>query len=501
MRVAVIGSGIVGTAVAMALAGRGHDVEVFEKGASEADATLPEDLCDLTMSGGHGRSLRGDLTMRLGGMATRWRGIALRWRPIDFRTRTAWGYGTDWPIGYSDIEPWYGQAERLLGVAGTDQDNPFAPWRSTPYPLAPFPLTRDDQLLAERLTGDGIVLSTTPQAIARDAYDGRPACDNRGPTCNGCPTGARYSPVGHLARTQATGRCRLHIRTAVRRILLDARGRARALLCRGLDEREDREVLADAVVCAAGTLESSRLLLLSRDARRPDGIGNASGHLGRHLTLRHLWKGRLHYDEDLFPGALGPMTGQSHQFLDPAPGGRRGGVKVEFTSHLETGGAQWRTAADVVAAIRTGVRSRPIGLHAETVPGPGKWLALSRRTDRFGDPFAHVHYHMDEADVTTHAYGHSLTERFARSTRAADWTYGELDGATSVGHHLGTCRMAREPGDGVVDEWCRVHGTTNVFVLGGGVFVGPGPLNPTLTMVALALRTASAITSGYAEAA
>lgn len=492
-RVAVIGSGVCGTAVAQSLVARGVDVDVYEKGDALAD--LPADLRDVVQHGDFKPALRSELVLRVGGMATRWRAIAVRWRPPDFATRAMHGYGTDWPLSYDDLEPWYGRAERLLGVAGTDADNPFAPRRSTPHPLPAFPLTPDDRLLAGRLAAAGVVLSTTPQAIARTPYDGRPGCANVGPTCNTCPTGARYSPVPQLARAQASGRCRLHARTAVRRILLDPRGRARALVCRGLDDREDREVPADIVVCAAGAVESARLLLLSRDARWPDGLGNAAGHVGRHLTLRHLWKGRLHYREDLHPGRSGPMTGQSHQFLDPLPGGRRGGIKVEFTSHLDggTGRAGAATAAEIVAQLRAAVRVRQIGLHAETVPGPAKQLSLSRRRDRFGDPFARVRYRKSEFDVATHAHGRALVERFAAATGAVDAEYAGIDDVASVSHHLGTCRMGATAADGVVDPTGRVHGTANVFAVGGAVFVGPSPLNPTLTMVALALRTADRI--------
>lgn len=497
-RVAVIGSGITGTAVATTLVAAGHQVEVFERGSDDPEP--PAGVAAVVQRGDFRPSLSSELVTRVGGMATRWRGIALRWRPQDFRTRSCAGYGRDWPLAYDDLEPWYGRAERLLGVAGTDADNPFAPWRSTPYPLAPIPLSPDDRLLAARLHRRGLLLSTTPQAVATAAYDGRPACQNIGPTCNACPTGARYSPVGHLDRAVASGRCRLHRRTTVRRILVDRRGRARALVCRGVDERIDREVGVDVVVCAAGALESARLLLLSADPAHPDGLGNHGGHLGRHLTFRHLWNGRLHYAQDLHPGAIGPMTGQSHQFLDGVRG--HGGIKVEFSSHLDerVWHARWTSAEQVLAALRGAVRCRLVGLHAETVPGPGKHLRLSRRSDRFGDAFACVTYRMSDFDCATHEFGRTLLDRFAAASEAPDVEYPQIGDVASVSHHMGTCRMDRSARQGVTDPIGLVHGTSNVYVVGGAVFVGPGPLNPTLTMVALALRTAAAVARIHAAA-
>ena len=509
LRVAVVGSGVVGTAVALVLGRAGHRVEVFEKGGDypypheqardEVRAGLPlpdhelgTDVRDVTESGTYRPSLRSELVQRVGGMTTSWRGIALRLRPEDLRRRTVSGHGEDWPLDYDTLEPWYGRAEALLGVAGTDEDNPAAPRRSTPYPLPPFRLSADDRLLAGRLADAGITMSTTPQAITSEAYDGRVRCANIGPTCNTCPIGARYSATHHLDRARATGRVTLHTGTCVRRVLVGADGRARGLVVQGVEEATEREVPADVVVVAGGAVETARLLLLSADARHPDGLGGGGGHLGRHLTFHHMYGGRLVYDEPLFPGRVGPMTGQLMQFLDPAPDGSRGGVKVEMTSHLPSpaGRDAWTSAQDVLVDMGRAVRTRNLGLHAETRPGPGKTVTLSRRRDRFGDPFPHVRYTADAYDRETHAWGRGLAQRLAAATGAVDLEYRGPDDYTSVYHHLGTARMSERPADGVVDPWGAVHGTTGLYALGGSSFVTPTALNPTLTMVALALRTA-----------
>ena len=509
LRVAVVGSGVVGAAVALVLGRAGHRVDVFEKGGDFPypheqardelrlglplpDHELGRDLRDVTESGTYRPSLRSELVQRVGGMTTSWRGIALRLRPEDLLRRSVSGVGEDWPLDYDELEPWYGRAEALLGVAGTDEDAPGAPWRSTPYPLPPLPLAADDHVLAERLAQDGIVMSTTPQAITSQAYDGRPRCTNIGPTCNTCPTGARYSATHHLDRARATGHVGLHTGTCVRRVLVDSTGRARGLVVQGVDEATEREVPADVVVVAGGAVETARLLLLSADERQPDGLGGGSGHLGQHLTFHHMYSGRLVYDEQLFPGRTGPMTGQLLQFLDPAPDGSRGGVKVELTSHLPSlpGRDRWTSAVDVRDDMQRAVRSRNLGLHAETRPGPRKTVTLSRRKDRFGDPFPHVRYTADDYDRATHAWGRGLAERLARATGAVDLHYRGPDDYTSVYHHLGTTRMSERPSDGVVDPWGAVHGTTGLYALGGSTFVTPTALNPTLTMVALALRTA-----------
>lgn len=520
--VAVVGSGIVGTAVAWTLARHGLTVEVFEKGPPypypheepfeervehrsprSLYPPLPRDVQRITQSGDYPRAVADELDFVVGGSGVRWEALTPRMPEADFETASRHGFGRDWPLSYADLEPWFGRAEALLGVAGTDADNPFAPPRSTPYPLPPFELAWDDRVLAERLQAAGVRVHTTPQARTRRPYDDRPACVNFN-TCAVCPIGARYSPNLHLERAVATGRCRVHTGAVVRRVLVDAEDRARGLLVHHLGEGE-REHPARAVVVAAGAVESPRLLLLSAGGRWPDGLANRGGRVGRGLTLHHLWTGRLHFRRPLWPGRSGPWTAQSLQFADPEGRGRHGGVKIELPSRLAHATFEpiqaWRppgpvldgalTAEDVLEGLRPRLHWRPVMLHAETAPGPDKRVELSARRDRFGDPVAHVHYSQSAFDHATYGFARDLFQRLRDASGADD---GELVGFGdyySGYHHMGTCAMGRDEADSVVDGHGRAHGVEGLWVLGGATFPGPGTVNPTLTMVALALRSAA----------
>ena len=284
-RIAIVGAGIVGATVAYLLATRGCRVDVFEKGRpypyphapqfqdrilhgyDNPTYDAPADLQGLSLSGGYHRDLNGERHFIVGGSATHWGAITPRLRPHDFRTRTRYGFGADWPIGYETLEPYYCRAEALLGVSGTDDDNPFAATRSRPYPLPPFALSYGDRRLAVRLAAAGITLHTTPQAATRAAYGDRAACENFG-VCDVCPIGARYSPNYHLLRAIATGACALHPETSIRRIVADRTGRARAIVVRPNDGGAEVEHPADVIVVAGGTIENARLLLLSARAGR-----------------------------------------------------------------------------------------------------------------------------------------------------------------------------------------------------------------------------------------
>lgn len=515
--VAIVGSGIVGTAIAHALAERGRDVVVFEKGPEfpyphaeqfrdqvlylyhdNPRFTLAKDLKHVTLSGDYAKhriDIAGEMGMVVGGSATHWGGVSLRMHPSDFATRTKYGHGEDWPFGYDELEPYYCRAESLIGVSGTDDDNPFAPPRSRPFPLPPFELAYDDRILAERLKKDGVVIHTTPQARARAPYDGRPGCMNFG-VCATCPIGARYSPNHHLARAIATGRCRLRPNVSVRRIVVEPNGRARALVVRENGSRADEEHAADVIILAAGAIESARLLLLSRDERRPNGLGNESGQVGRNLVFHHYYNTILRYREALYPGRLGPQTGQSQQFIDPPGRGRRGGIKIDFHSWPAIANPWERTSGqEILRDMEDMKRSRILGLHAESVPSSSKYVCLSEEPDRNGDPFAHLHYDCSEFDYETYRYGRELFDRFVKATGAASAEF-ELDPThfSSGAHHMGTCRMGTDPRRSVVDPNGAVHGVQNLIVAGGSTFPGgSGAVHPTLTMTALALRAADYI--------
>ena len=508
--ITIVGSGIVGATLAYLLTKQGYQVTVFEKGPvypyphvpqfqeqvhfgyDNPAYRLPVDLKNHTLSGAYSGELEVERYMVTGGSATRWEGITPRMRPQDFKTQSEFGFGVDWPLTYEDLEPYYSRAEALLGVSGTDADNPFAPPRSQAYPLPPFELTYDDQILAERLRRQDILLHTTPQARTRLPYEDRAGCANFG-TCVFCPIGARYSPMHHLQQAIATGRCQLLTNVSVRRIVTDPSGRARSLIFQENETATEQEHAAQIIIVAAGALESARLLLLSKDDRNPDGLGNQNGQVGQHLIFHHLWGMRLHYPDRLYPERLGGWGGQIHQFLDPDTRGKHGGIKIEFSSRLGYFGNPadmlgWHSGADVVKSLEPRLHWRWSAFHAESVPSPEKYVTLSTELDRLGDPFVHVHYQSTDFDYETHRFATTLFERLQQASGADDGEVRQRDEFTSGAHHLGTCRMGETAADSVVNSFGQVHDHPNLFVVGGSNFAGTTAINPTLTMVVLALR-------------
>ncbi len=503
--------GFVGTTIAYTLTRRGHDVVIFEKGPDYSyphteqfseetlylyknpKYTLPKDLKNHTLSGQYYEEIEKERFMLVGGSATNWAGITIRMTANDFKTRTQFGYGDDWPITYDEIEPYYCKAEHLLGVSGTDADNPFAPPRSQPHPLPPFELSYDDVVLSERLKKHNILLHTTPQARTRKPFDGRDACVNFG-TCRFCPIGARYSPNHHLNRAIETGLCKIHKNVSVRRIVIDKSRVAKTIVYQSNEGQQEMEHEAKVIILAPGGIESTRLLLLSKDNNHPDGIGNSEGFVGKNVTFHHLWRGLLgyNYKDILFPGRIGAITGQSHQFINSPTRGKHGAVKVEFSSNKGFNNVPniWGSRSEIVNYLKQKVNWRRIVLHAESAPSPQKYITLSHKRDRFGDPFAHIHYESSDFDYKTYEYCSGIFEKFATATNAEKRFFATFEHFDSGAHHMGGCKMGNDRNDSVVNKFGEIHGHPNLFVVGGSTFVGTsGAANPTLTIVAMSLMT------------
>jgi len=205
----------------------------------------------------------------------------------------------------------------------------------------------------------------------------------------------------------------------------------------------------------------------------------------------------MRYKDYLSQGSLGPHTGQTHQFADPPGRGKYGGIKIELSSNLTYSQdlpiEHLRTGSEIVEMLKPKRHWRILVLHAESVPSPQKYVTLSDRRDRFGDPFAHVHYDSSDFDHETYRFGRKLFDRFVAATRADEAQFEGPDRFNSAAHHMGTCRMGLDIRDSVVDRFGKVHGTPNLFVVGGSNMATPSPFHPTLTMVALAIRTAEYI--------
>lgn len=499
--VCVVGAGVAGALVAAVAARRGLEVLLVEAGERRPveeraelrrrhmvmrgnpwKETVREDRDRYTDDSTEPYPLNGTRVKGVGGTTLAWGGVAQRLHVSDFETRSRWGTGRDWPIAYGDLEPYYGRAEKELGVAGDASED--APPRSGPYPMPAFPDGHGDEVWRATARRMGIDIGPAPYAKNSVAYDGRPPCQMWG-ACSTCPIGAQYSADVHVDEALATGNCTLLAETVARRIETDGRGRVRAVHATTLDG-DDRELEAREVVVAAHAVESARLLLLS-------DLGTDSGHLGRHLMEHWYVGGRGRREERTRPGRQGFHILESAHFYDRDDRDEAGAIKLEFSDGNEPLAALARRDDPVWGEDLAERECREFGrwltVTAETEHQPrvDSRVTLDREvTDRFGDPVPRIRFALGDAEERTRQravgiIGDVLTE--AGCSDIETWR-----DPSPAAHHMGTCRMSADPGEGVVDPHLRVHGTENLHVAGSSVFPTSGAVQPTLTIAALALR-------------
>ncbi|MFD0670954.1 GMC family oxidoreductase [Cohnella sp. GCM10027633] len=447
--------------------------------------------------------------MTVGGGTRVYGAQAWRFHPDDFRMATRYGVPdgsslADWPITYEELEPYYVRAEWEIGVSGDGNAHPGHGKRSRPYPMPPLSNNSDGDRLARAAEKLGWDVGPVPLLINSVERDGRPACGRCG-QCVGfaCPTNSKNG--GHntmLVRALATGNCDLLCETIVERIVTEGGKRATGVVLAqeaGGSVRR-REVRAGHVIAAAGAIESARLLMASASDSEPDGVGNRHGQVGRHLQ-GHVYVGAFGlFDDPVQDGGPG-VSVATLRFAHGNAGVIGGGLLAnEFTRlplihwfrALAPDAARWGIAGKETmrdSYSRTSQIQGPI----QEIPTPDARVRLSRAVkDRYGMPVAQLSgsIHTESvraANMLVEQAGNWLTAAGAKRL----WHTGPVGGWLSGGQHqAGTLRMGDDPETSVTDRSGRVHGYDNLWVSDGSVHVTNGGVNPVLTIMALAFRTA-----------
>ncbi len=487
-------------------------------------------------------------TRAQGGSTLHWLGVSLRMLPEDFALRSRYGVGRDWPLDYATLEPYYGQAEHEMGVAAdvADQrhhDVEFAPGYD--YPMQRIPTSYSDQLLADAVDGMETTVGGVPvevtirsypaarNSIPRNGYRPVGAVDVRpngqalgrdlGQRCAGntactpiCPIQAKYNAGKSLAQADPT-KLEVIAQAVASRVLIDAvSGQVTGVEYQRYDDPASARhtvhvARGRAYVLAAHAVENAKLMLAS-------GLGGDSGMLGRNL-MDH----PSIYGWGLAPSPVGPFRGPlSSSGIDDGRGGafraRHGAFRVDI------GNDGWRAPAgapdstvadavlnrglygeDLVDHLRS-VLSRQVrfSLNVEQLPSPDNRVTIDPRyLDALGNPRPVIHYDIDEytrggmaaakkfyqdvfarAGIEDASDSGQVTWFPSVSYRGEDYRYH------GMGHFAGTHVMGDDPATSVVDTDQRSWQHRNLFVIGSGSFPTMGTSNPTLTLAALALRTA-----------
>jgi choline dehydrogenase-like flavoprotein len=508
--VVIIGSGAGGGTLAHELTRRGIKVVLLETGKRESLATFSQDpnvaFGQLTWL--EPRTISGSWTVKedyptlpswtaqtVGGTTVHWTGATPRVQETEAKARTTYGAlkGSsliDWPIDYSELKAYYELAERRMVVARR-HGNPG------------LPASNHFKVMYNGAKKIGYKrVHTNYMAINTRAADERAFCIQQGFCVQGCKTGAKWSTLyTEIPRAEATGNLDLRIQCRATRIEHGADGRVNAVVYRDPQGREQRQK-ARLVCVACNSIETARLLLLSESAKFPHGLANSTDQVGRNFSHHvggfvwgvfdkpiHFWRGAtlagIVEDETPFNPKRG-FAGGYHREM----------AALDLPSLPLAGLPQTMWGEELNFVMERYRNLAGIFINGEDITRAENRITLNPQVkDKFGLPVANIHVDEHENNGLMRAHAQKQAKALYEAVGAVRVVHSRQTPAT---HNMCTARMSKDPKDGVVNSNGRAHDVPNLFVSDGSAMSTPSSANPTLTIVALALRQAEHISKEMA---
>jgi choline dehydrogenase-like flavoprotein len=437
-------------------------------------------------------------TRLVGGRTNIWGRACLRLGDIDLKAASHDGVGVDWPITYSELAPYYDLVEEYVGVSGMLEGLPQLPDGKF---LPPMKLTCAETGVRTRLkTKFGRTYTQGRTANLTRAIHGRQPCHYCGPCEHGCVTHSYFNAsYTTMADARATGRCTLVTGAMAYKVLVDpSTRRAKGVLYIDRATRQPGEVLGRVVALCAQTMESVRILFNSATRQDPQGLGNSSGLLGKYLMTHFSDAGASGELPDFIERpALGvperPANPLLVRFRNLPDGPRTKGFLRGYGYGGGIGTGFDFSAPGIGQAYKRAVaRPRPVEMN---LSGFGECLPYEDNTcfidpdtlDAYGIPVIRLRLSPREneramlADMTV-AAAEMLEAIGARNIRRRNGTRGQA-------HEVGAARMGVDPKTSVLNPFLQTHDIRNLFVMDGSSFPSSAWQNPTLTIMALAVRS------------
>ena len=441
-----------------------------------------------------------------GGRTNVWGRVSLRFSDGDFKAASLDGYGENWPLGYKDVEPYYDLVEKYVGITGSAEglahlpDGQFQP---------PVPLTCQETLFRNRVKEKlGRTVMPTRSANLTKPINGRGPCHFCGPCERGCMTHSYFnSAFTTVADALATGNCTLVSNAMVYKVLMDPeRNRARGVLYIDRNTRQAREVYSRVVILCAQSQESVRILLNSATPQYSNGLANSSGVLGHYLTA-HVRSG----------GGSGEFPSFGAK---PSLGGPRKPLGIyiarfrnlpndpPYKKFLRGFGYEGESSKDFNWEARGfGEAYKKSLLEPRTrieITGFGEVLARwdnfveldSNVKDVYGIPVLKVHMSDGENErAMIKDMGDSAGEMLEAAGAKNIRTYAHPSAPRWALHEAGIARMGADPKKSVLNQFQQTHDIKNLFVVDASGFTSNPCQNPTLTIMALCVRSSDYLMS------
>jgi len=439
--------------------------------------------------------------LRIGGGRTNvWGRLSLRYSDLDFKAASHDGYGVDWPLSYKDLAPYYDIVEQYVGIAGQAEGNPVIPDGVFQPAMA---MTCAELRFRERVKAKlGRMVTPGRTANLTKPLNGRPACHYCGPCERGCVTHSYFnSSFTTVPDALKTGNCTYVPNAMAYKVLMDSeRNRAKGILYIDRNTRQPSEVFGRTVVLCAQSYESLRIMLNSADRQYPNGLANSSGVLG-HYLMDHVAGGGAEGefpDLPATPNINGPNrpSGIYVARFRNLPDGPRSKDFLRGYGYEGTGGGGFNRNAtgfgeQYKRRVRQGITSITIEVFGEVLGRSENFADIDPDVvDVYGIPILrfHVTHGENEAAMLRDAVS-SAAEMMeaAGATNIRPWKRPLPPGR--VRHEVGIARMGTNPKTSVLNQFQQSHDIPNLFVTDASGFPSNPCQNPTLTIMALCVRS------------
>jgi choline dehydrogenase-like flavoprotein len=448
----------------------------------------------------------------LGGKTNFWGRGALRYGPPQFNAASRDGYDVDWPISYEDVKPYYDKVDVLLGCSGTKEGLEQVPdgifQRPSKLNCVEVTFQRAIAKMGRRYIPGRAGVTT--DGVLNNKY--RTKCLGRGRCGRGCDINASFhSPTALIYPARDSGNLTIRPYSVVSEVFLDeATGKAGGVRVIDANTREVMDFKAKVVVLGAGCLDSTRILLHSKSARHPQGMGNSSGLLGGYLS-EHVMGPR---GSGFIPSRIGteptlddgrpvtPYVPRFRNMTDKHPDFIRG-------YHFQGGGGAYEypgLAHDLPGfgkAFKSSVRKYypallSIGGFGEVLPRKENRVSLDAEVkDAWGIPVLRFDYRFGDNEIKMAKDMADTAEEMLRAAGAENIKIERelLPPGWSI-HEIGTARMGDDPKTSVTDRYCRLHDVPNVYLADAAPFVSGGTQNTTWSILAMCWRTMDHLKEG-----
>jgi len=439
----------------------------------------------------------------VGGRSIMWGRQCYRWSDIDFEANAKEGIAVDWPIRYRDIEPWYTKVETFVGVVGQKEGLKQVPDGNF---LPPFPLNCAEQHLRESVAKKYPKRVVTPGRVANlsvykpEVHKGtRGQCQTRNRCVRGCPYGAYFSSLSAtLPVAEETGNLWMRPHSIVHEIVFDPQTRkATGVRVKDAETGEEFEFFSKIIFCNASTIGTTAILLNSRSAEFPNGLGNTSGELGHNMMDHHYGmgaSGTLPGLDDTYYKGRKP-TG----FYIPRFRNIDDSTKMkDFTRGYGYQGTAMRGVGDSSGIgqtlknqiLRPGPYHVRMTCFGELLPYHENKMFLNfDKKDKHGMPMITFDTKLRENERALRQDGVTCAEEMLEAAGCKDiQSYNQETAVGACIHEMGTARMGRDPKTSVLNKWNQMHDVDNVFITDGSCMTSSATQNPSITYMALTAR-------------